>query len=336
MSLNKRLIHIDMMIGIAMILVVLGHLSIGDEPEWYRHGLHNWIYTFHMRLFVFLSAFLIRYTYKDVHSLKNYGSYLWKKFKKFFLPFLFVGIAVILFTTSDITFSKFESLVLTFLRCPRCSEASFLWYIYLLFGFYIISPILFSLPQLARVILCIASMFLPMLSAGNDFCAFDYTQYTFFYFLGILCAEWIEDIRQLKSWTWVVLSVPFLVFSVWVFTEGVEIGFEFPQLEWWLLPVGVASLPLFYLLAQLFAKISWINKPLTLISRNCYWIYLLQMFVIWGCEKLFRIIFAEPPFPYAIFMVVTTLLALAIPIALVEFFSSITDKKSRATHEPPR
>ena len=78
---KTRLVSIDMMVGLAMILVVLGHMSVGNEPYWYSHGLHNWIYSFHMELFLFLSAFLIRYSFKGVTTVAEYGKYVWKKLK---------------------------------------------------------------------------------------------------------------------------------------------------------------------------------------------------------------------------------------------------------------
>ena len=93
-SKPKRLVHIDMMVGMAMILVVMGHFTLGFEPDWYNKGLHNWIYSFHMEMFVFLSAFLIRYTYKGVQSPLEYGKYIWRKFKKFFVWFVVIGITV--------------------------------------------------------------------------------------------------------------------------------------------------------------------------------------------------------------------------------------------------
>ena len=92
---HTRLIYVDMMVGMAMLMVVMGHFSVGFEPQWY-HGLHNWIYSFHMQMFLFLSAFLIRYTYKGTSSLREYGLYIWRKFKKFFLWFLVIGMGVAL------------------------------------------------------------------------------------------------------------------------------------------------------------------------------------------------------------------------------------------------
>ncbi|MBQ3950765.1 MAG: acyltransferase family protein, partial [Bacteroidales bacterium] len=212
-SSKNRLVRIDMMVGMAMLMVVMGHFSVGFEPQWY-HGLHNWIYSFHMQMFLFLSAFLIRYTYKGTNSLKEYGLYIWRKFKKFFLWFLVIGMGVALLAclvkdapfTTDYLLHSLRNLLLY----PRWSEASFLWYIYILFGFYLISPLFFRLPQWVRVLCCIGAMFLAMLDGTAFLATSDFCSLTFFYCLGVLCAEWIDEIKGVKVWMWGLLAVPFV------------------------------------------------------------------------------------------------------------------------------
>lgn len=315
-----RLTSIDMMIGLAMVLVVLGHMSVGSVPYWYSYGLHNWIYSFHMELFLFLSAFLIRFTFKEVKSPLEYTKYIWRKFKKFFIWFIIIGMTIALLACplKGVTFSAdyvWQSLR-TLLLYPRWSEASFLWYIYILFGYYIISPLFFRMPQWGRVLICVATLFLPMLPECQFLAAYDFCQYSFFYCLGVLCAEWIEEIRGVKLWQWGLMSVPFVAWTAWVFSEGMEIGFEYPQLGWWHIVTGVSAIPFFYLISLALKKTKLLNRTLTLISKDCYWVYLLQMFVIWGSALLIQKTPIEMPF--GLFIVVTSLLALAIPIALSE------------------
>lgn len=334
---HERLVAVDMMVGLAMIFVVLGHFTVGFEPDWYSLGLHNWIYTFHMQLFIFLSAFLIRYSYREVKSPLEYTAYIWRKFKKFFVWFIVIGFVVALLAVplkgAELSWLYLGTTLRNLLLLPRYSEASFLWYVYILFGYYLVSPLFFRLPQWMRVVCCIAAMFLPMLQAGHLFAAYDFCQYTFFYCLGVLCAEWIAEIRGAKVWLWAMASTPFLAFSIWLFTDGISIGFQFPQLGWWLLVTGVAALPFFYLLAMALKKITPINNLLTLISKDCYWIYLLQMFVIWGCVALTKKMQLVDAVPFWLFLTLTTLLALAIPVALAEGYKKI--KKQGILAERP-
>ena len=320
---NTRLVGIDMMIGLAMTLVVLGHASIGKVPYWYSHGLHNWIYSFHMELFLFLSAFLIRYTYKGVKSPLEYGKYIWRKFKKFFIWFILIGMAVALLAcpmkgitlSADYVWYSLRTLLLY----PRYSEASFLWYIYILFGYYLISPLFFRMPQWGRVLICVATLFLPMLPEGHFLAAFDFCQYSFFYCLGVLCAEWIDEIRGVKLWQWGLMSVPFVAWTAWVFSLGMEIGFEHPQLGWWHIVTGVSAIPFFYLIAMALKKVKPVNKALTLISKNCYWIYLFQMFIIWGIFWVIQKTGLLGSISFTVFIIIASLLAIAMPIAIAEF-----------------
>lgn len=330
-SSKPRLVRIDIMVGLAMLLVVLGHFSVGFEPDWYSNGLHNWIYSFHMEMFIFLSAFLIRYTYKGVGSLKEYGTYIWRKFKKFFIWFIIIGLTVSLLAclfkgiqlSADYVWHSVKMLLLY----PRWSEASFLWYIYILFGYYLVSPLFFRLPQIIQVLCCIGAMFLAMLDGNTFLASHEFCQYTFFYCLGVLCAQWIEEIRNVKLWLWGLLSVPFLAFTGWVFSEGLKIGFQFPQLGWWTIVTGVAALPFFYLISMALEKSKFFTAIFTSISVNCYWIYLLQMFIIWGCARLVHSAIHAGTISFIPFFIVTTILAIGIPIALAELTKKFIVKK---------
>ena len=328
---KPRLVRIDIMVGFAMLLVVLGHLSVGFEPEWYSHGLHNWIYSFHMEMFVFLSAFLIRHTYKGVNSLPEYGQYIWRKFKKFFVWYIIIGLVVALMACFvkhiPLTGHYAAHTLRNLLLYPRWSEASFLWYIYILFGFYLISPLFFRLPQWGRAVCCIGAMFLAMVEGGVLLDTYDFCRYTFFYCLGVLCAEWITEIRTFKAWQWALMSVPFLSWSVWVFTDGMEICFEYPQLGWWSIVTGVSALPFFYLLSMVIEKTKGVTAALASISRNCYWIYLLQMFIIWGCARVVHNAVHAGDVPYWLFLVIATTLAIILPILLAELFKKVFCKK---------
>ena len=158
-----------------------------------------------------------------------------------------------------------------------------------------------------------------MLPEGHFLAAFDFCQYSFFYCLGILCAEWIEEIRGVKVWQWGLMSVPFVAWTAWVFSQGMEIGFENPQLGWWHIVTGVSAIPFFYLISMALKKIKSVNKTLTLISKDCYWIYLLQMFIIWGIVWVIQKTGLLGSISFTVFIIIASLLALAIPIAIAEF-----------------
>jgi len=78
---RERLLDIDRATGIAIALVVLGHLAPGriySGAEWY-YSLKSVIYTFHMPFFMYLSGVVAYYTYKPAESVKDYKAYVYKK-----------------------------------------------------------------------------------------------------------------------------------------------------------------------------------------------------------------------------------------------------------------
>jgi fucose 4-O-acetylase-like acetyltransferase len=127
---KKRLVIVDLLQGIAMVWVIIGHHLFDFMPTIY-HSIHYYIYSFHMPFFIFISSFLIAYSYKEL----SYRTYIYRKFHKFFLPYVLVGIIVIALSALKEGFKIIPSNLLYLIFSPKQSEATFLWYIYLLFIF---------------------------------------------------------------------------------------------------------------------------------------------------------------------------------------------------------
>lgn len=301
------------MVGMAMVLVVLGHMSVPFAPDWYNAGLHSWIYRFHMELFVFLSAFLIRYSYKG----GNYFRYIGRKARKFLPPFLLVGLAVAAAKMWSAGIAKGDAWgyigwqLKMLCLYPMRSEASFLWYIYLLMGYYIVSPLVIRFPSWLKRLLCIGAMGLPLLGASHLLGGYLFCKYTFFYFLGLLCAEGWEELRGMKTWLIGLLGVPFVVWSV-MFLTGRETFVEVGPAGYNILS-GCLSLPFFYFLARLISGAGWLTQWLSRVSKDCFWIYLMQMFVIWGIAFGVRYAGWEG-MPFLVFIAVSLPIAILLPI----------------------
>lgn len=322
--MKTRLVRVDIMVGLAMIFVVLGHQSFDFAPNWYNFSMHDWIYRFHMEVFIFLSSFLIRYSYKEIHSLIEYLRYIGRKFKKFFIPFLLVGVAVAGAKAWNAGLAKADfwnvlwQSVRGLLLYPMASEASFLWYIYVLFGFYLVSPLVFKLPSWLKMTLCVLSMALPLVHAGHFLGGFLFCKYTFFYFLGVVCAEDFDQLQNIKTWVLGLLSVPFLFWSVryMMWRSHPELGSTFVEVgpQGYDILTGCMALPLFYFLARLLEHCSWTTTVLARISADCFWIYLLQMFVAWGCAYGFTATGWNDIVPFWVFIIVSGTLSIAFPI----------------------
>ena len=121
--MKERIQELDLFKGIAILLVVCGHVILKNWPDALdTHPVYIWIYSFHMPLFFFISAFLIDYTFGTRSVLKG----IWKKVLVLLVPY-FVWCYII---SPFIVKTELPSLVFIISNTdPRY------WFVYLLFVF---------------------------------------------------------------------------------------------------------------------------------------------------------------------------------------------------------
>lgn len=128
-----RLTYIDIARGIAILLVVIGHMN-----QFYRNNLNisnpqmlSFIYTFHIPLFFIISGMLIsEKSFKDVSFMK----FLVKKIKTLIVPYLFLDITGGLFNVvvySNVTLTNIKNIVINTLTL-HCNVGAN-WFISALF-----------------------------------------------------------------------------------------------------------------------------------------------------------------------------------------------------------
>ncbi len=151
----ERLNEIDKLKGLAIFLVVLGHIVAREAPAgnaWYV-DLKSTIYLFHMPLFMFISGVILAYTRKPIESLSGYARYLTGKFKRLMPAYLLFALVVFVGKQTMGRIMHVDnaapSLVSFFevLTNPLGSYCAYLWYIYVLFIFYALAPIAYYLTR---------------------------------------------------------------------------------------------------------------------------------------------------------------------------------------------
>jgi fucose 4-O-acetylase-like acetyltransferase len=146
---RPRLIEIDQSKGLAIFLVVVGHVHPSDvwlgRPEF--HWLAETIYHFHMAFFMFLSGVVTWYTYRPLNTWKEYTGYVWRRFSRFFPAYvcfaLLISISKALLAMHFQVDRPPENLWrdwLNFLVSPLDSSATNLWYIYVLIAYAVVMP----------------------------------------------------------------------------------------------------------------------------------------------------------------------------------------------------
>ena len=143
MSKKPILFDIKISTGIAIILVVIGHLaSRGQVGIEFYVKLKSIIYKFHMPLFLFLSGYIAYYTYPVIKSIKEYSSYVKKKFIRLFPAYIIMSLV---FFAGKYSFGQASGLkegIIDILFYPANSNSGFLWYIYVLFLFNLSMPVI--------------------------------------------------------------------------------------------------------------------------------------------------------------------------------------------------
>ena len=295
----KRIIGIDVMQGIAMVLVVLGHHLFPFMPEWYMRMFY-WIYTFHMPLFIFISGFLVRYSYKGVHGWSEYKDYVAKRARKFIPPYLIVGTICTLMAWNFKDVGILLTSWLNLLISPKQSEVTFLWYIYLLFIFYCIAPLLFGAKRWVRGVVFAAALLLSWCYVHvSYFCIDWFTRYFLFFLLGAWAAEHYTKLERIDiRWSLLAL-VAFVAMSVAHFIGGYN-----PVLEYAMQWMGI---PAFVGVAWLLKQVAVIRKALVYVSVNCFGVYLLHMFFVQaGAMIVTRLPWTISSWGYVIYLLIST------------------------------
>jgi len=206
---TKRLDDIDKLKGLAIFLVVLGHIVAREPPEgagWYV-VLKKTIYLFHMPLFMFVSGLILAYARKPITTMADYGKYLKKKFMRL-MPAYFLFAAIVFF--GKLVFSQLMQVdnpvgsISSFFDViidPGRSYCAYLWYIYVLFVFYAIAPLAYWITRDRIEWLLPLTLVLHFWDAPSTFAIASVAEYSFVFLLGAIAGEHYEKYdRVVTKW----------------------------------------------------------------------------------------------------------------------------------------
>ncbi len=273
--LTQRLDAIDKLKGLAILLVVVGHLVARDAPagnDWYV-TLKNTVYLFHMPLFMFLSGLILAYSRKPITSLAGYGHYVQGKFKRLMPAYLLFSLVVF---TGKMLAGRFlhvdnapESWLNYFdvIINPLGSYCAYLWYIQVLFLFYAIMPLGYYATN-QRIYwllpLCLVIHFVPL---PGYFGLSSLGEYALVFCLGCLAGDHYSDYSKWVSRFGVLFVLPFL------FALVVATSWGIPKLV-----LGFLSIPACHVLVGLWATDRW--KVWSTMGHYTFPIYLMNTLYI--------------------------------------------------------
>ena len=213
--MTKRLKEIDFLYTLGTILVIFGH---SHSSDWTRIAgtpyeyINNFIYTFHMPLFFFISGFLLMNSGRIMRI--GYGKWLGEKALKIFVPYCFLT-AIFLFPKMRMDTGKWIDLgymIKAFLQ-PRGNVWGHLWFLpvlffcFLVFGLWQVfvhkrNQLLFSIPI---IVLTVALYFLPLNTAWFGFT--DFRSFALFFVFGMVAKVLINANKIHLSLTSKVLII---------------------------------------------------------------------------------------------------------------------------------
>lgn len=267
---KPRLNWLDAWIGICVCLVIFGHAMLPGVPQWYI-DVHSWIYSFHMAAFFFASGALVQYHYPKKSSERNvYFGLIQKKLLRLGLPYLLLGSALTLAKGlfESYSFAQTWEMLGYLLYRPISSAAIFLWYIYVLLIFYILSPLICRGKLTRKIIVLSGAIIFYLIPINTDLFALHLIKkYLFFFCLGTITWPTRHILKKIPDSYFVFLSFLFLLNSLRI----IDLPFIVNAL------LAIAALNLLSKHIINIKTLKKTNKLFALLSRNSLNIYLFQM-----------------------------------------------------------
>ncbi|SOD99816.1 acyltransferase family protein [Spirosoma fluviale] len=218
MNPNERFIYIDRLKGVAIVLVVIGHIIQFNTVESSQNVLFGIIYSFHMPLFMFISGYLAQKTVKD-SIYNNYLLFLKKKAQSLLIPYFVWSLVVDkLFFVEEIHYSLKDPITLI----KNGSGLWFLLYLFLLYltysAFFYVSIkinkriyVLVDILIICLLLLCFVLVKKMQLVSYID----SLTLYFLFFFSGVIISKYqkIKNV-MLEKYTFSIFLTVFLILSI--------------------------------------------------------------------------------------------------------------------------
>jgi fucose 4-O-acetylase-like acetyltransferase len=206
--------------GLAIILVVIGHIVAREPPsdnEWYV-ALKSAIYVFHMPFFMYLGGLVFFHVGDALHPRPSYGTYLIRRAERLLVPFLSLGLLILLGKLAAERFLYVDNAPASFWDGLRSlfwttgqSPVTSVWYILVLFVYCAVTPLIvkLSLGRLWPTLLLAAVLhFLTV----PEIAYLDRVAYFFVYFMiGCATAKYRTQVMQFIDTTLPVSAVVFFV-----------------------------------------------------------------------------------------------------------------------------
>lgn len=305
----SRVQYLDAARGLAIILVVIGHLVARGWVEgnyWYTY-LNDVIYRFHMPLFMVLTGMSFALSLPRLASWAEVMVFSAKRSERLLVAYVAFGMLILAgkllaahFVHVDNAahgdFSDVSRLVVV----PVDSVAQFLWFIYVLCAYLLTVPALFRLIGRRPVLLLVAGLALNLVAWPKLFMLDQVVYYLPFFAGGMALWIWREY--------WERAGVVALALATALF---VALAFSLAAPKW--LAGALSVLPVLWAMRRLPA--AW-QERLAWIGRASFTIYLMNTIAIGVAKGLLLRVLPWEGVNFLLYFPVLTLAGVALPMLL--------------------
>lgn len=316
---KKRLIDVDQAKGLAIFLVVLGHITLSSQPQnvdWYEF-IRVAIYKFHMPFFMYLSGYVMYYTLPKLNSSAEYFKYIRKKAIRLIPPFLLFGFLIgigklalqnIMIVDGAPQFSIYEFLKVIII--PTESFASSVWYIYVLFLYYMMVPLFLKVFKDNEYLLLILGLAIYWFKPTNLFAINFFNEYLIFFVLGVVSVPNREKANLIYDKYVILLFIGFLISFLSMYVN----------IPWYLskLIIGIASIPAIHSLIRTKCLIN--NSAISLFAKYTFIIYLMNTICIGLTKGIILKFISWDGTNFIIVGIILLLSGLYAPIVIKKYF----------------
>lgn len=320
-----RLLDVDAARGLAILLVVIGHVVARDMPAgnaWYA-DLKAAIYLFHMPLFMALTGITFALSLPRFAAWGEVARFSLRRVERLFVPYVFFGLVVLFGKLAasrwlhvDNAPQELAGELYELLLVPGKSVAGFLWFIYVLSIYLALVPAFFQLFGRRPLLLFVAGIALQFAAWPQLFMLDRVVEYLPFFAGGMLLWTgrelWLRAASRL-AWPATVLFAALLAMSFWQ---------EVPK---WL--VGAVSVPavLAWMQAVPAAPRAW----LVTLGRASLAIYLMNTIAIGLTKGLLLKLLPWHGINFLLYFPVLALAGIALPILLARAIARFQPRAAR-------
>ena len=225
-----RIKSIDIARAICIVLVVIGHYFPDGSPLWYCR-FRNWIYSFHMPAFMFISGYVYNLTQRSAKR-PTYLQFIRKKARRLLVPYFVVSFIIILLKLSSQYLLKMQIKNPigpdAFLKIFLGPEAAVhLWFILALWWIFVIVPLFRS--KSSHIVLLAAGTVLhylpaviPSISYPEIFCLDYSARHLIFFAAGMVIQDYELSFDGSSIWVTLLAVAAFAANSLTGFCHQID------------------------------------------------------------------------------------------------------------------